>query len=641
MTLARQIDVGQTEVNTREPRPGFAVVWDPYRKGPLRDSDLVDRAGGNVLSSWGPVTVLGYGAGPLAPRTWSDTKGGGVFWGEIYHCQTVRAALSAVGVECGADPASLVAGVYAAWGETGFQRLEGLFCAVLWDPTTARLVFYRDGSCARALYWHQGNGWAVAATRLDLLTELPGVSGEIAAPGLHEYLRFLDVSPPHTIYGDIHALEPGAPAHFGGDRLVYLSPAVTGDENGYANGSVTNGKWRDSAAWQRISTRLRRQQKPSSNFPASLDALDAALRESIAARLDDARLTGVFLSGGIDSALLCAIAADMKPDAIAAFTVGFCEPGYDEAPIATGIADYLGVRHHLFTYEMAAYQEAFSGFLADIDLPFADPAGLPTWLLYRDCRVLIDVALDGTGADTLVGVMPARHTRLAIQYAALAPERLRRFGAALLRQIPGLAGYTPILDFEAPQDLLVRWKGWSRAEISALCDTEVNLDGTRFYRIYRQFSRGQHFQRYNALLGNLPDDRIHQAAEGSGLRVRFPYWDGKVMRLIQELPQAYRHTEAQPKRLLRALLERYVPRPLWDLPKHGFDFPFVSFLRLDDHALLDRYLSPGVVRKHALLRPALVERYVGQFREGDDSLSFRVWALLILFGWIEQHHASG
>lgn len=598
-----------------------------------------------------------------APASWFGPTSSGVFMGELYCADGIETteATSARrpdsdGAVAGApdgtmppatDPATLIPAAYARWGDELFDRLEGVYCTVLWDHERQRLVLFRDGSCARALYWYRGDDWGAAATRLDILTDIPGVTRTIAPAGLHEYLRFLDVSPPNTIYAGIQALEPGVAARATGANLEYAKP-VDGPKEARP-GSRFSGSLdarlarNDERAlgqdWPNASRHAKTPHPGRGNpgFDTCVDALDDALRASIAARLDRGRPTGCFLSGGIDSALLCAIAASIDREAVDAFTVGFDERGFDERPVAAGIATHLGVRHHCHAYDMATYAQAFDGFAAALDLPFADPAGLPTLLLYRECRKEVDTVLDGTGADTLLGVMPARHLRIATQYAARLPRALRHAVAAVLWHIPGAAGYSPVFDFDRPEDLLIRWKGWTRLEIEALTGQAASLEGSRFFRIYRSFGRDEHFERYSALLGNLPDDRIHQAAELAGLRVRFPFWDRRVEQLVRSLPLEYRYTRTEPKRLLRALLGRYVPRHLWDLPKHGLDFPFVALLRYDSFALIRQYLTSAVLERHGLVAPSLIRDYVRAFQAGDTRLGFRIWALVVLFAWFEHH----
>jgi asparagine synthase (glutamine-hydrolysing) len=154
-----------------------------------------------------------------------------------------------------------------------------------------------------------------------------------------------------------------------------------------------------------------------------------------------------------------------------------------------------------------------------------------------------------------------------------------------------------LFDFETPADLLICWHGWSASEIERLCGEPAQLERSRFFRIYRRFSSENRMDRYSALMGNLPDDWVHQAAQATGLRVRFPYGDAGVENLVRSLPQECRYNPEHPKRLLRCLLARYVPQSLWDQPKHGFDFPFVALMRHKGQALLNRHLAPALIRR--------------------------------------------
>jgi len=589
--------------------PGFAAIWDPRGRTVGPCCAWAQGRGGHHAHLSGSLSVYAFDAGGAGGvHTWDGDATSGVCWGELYNIAAVQEQLAEAGLQVAATlPAVLGAG-YALWRERLFARLEGLFCVVLWDHRERQLTMYRDGSGAKALYWYRGQGWAAVATRLDILMELPDVPRAIGPRGLHEYLRFLDISPPNTIYADVIALEAGLAAHFDGTELRREQPPAPAP---------------------------RRRQPPP--FETCVDRLDEALRASVTARLESDGSTGVFLSGGIDSALVAAVAASVRRDALDAFTVGFADHGFDEAPVAADVAEHLGIRHHRLQYSQQQYREAFEDFVAGADLPFADPAALPTLLLFRDCRRHVNAVLDGTGADTLVGVMPARHIRIATQYAAVLPRALRLTIGAAVRWLPPLAEYASILDFDAPEDLLIRWKGWSRGEIERLCGTPVSLSETRFFQIYRTFPRRDHFECYSALLGNLPDDRIHQAAELESLCVRFPYWDKTVEDLVKSLPQAYRYTDKEPKRLFRALLGRYVPRAIWDRPKHGFDFPFIAFLQQDDFSLVRRYLEPERLGRHGIVDTALVRHYARAFMDGDTSLGFRIWALVVLSGWLEHH----
>jgi asparagine synthase (glutamine-hydrolysing) len=375
------------------------------------------------------------------------------------------------------------------------------------------------------------------------------------------------------------------------------------------------------------------------DFETALDGLEAVLGRALAARLPPAGRFAVFLSGGIDSALLCALAAARAPGRVEAFTIGFEEPAFDEAPVAARIAAGLGVPHRVVRFSMAEYHAAFERWVAGIDYPFADPAALPTLLGYEACRQSYDVAIDGTGADTLLGVMPARHARLATAYGALVPAPLRRRLAEALAWVGPLSHYRPLLDFDDPEEVLIRWKGFTRREVERLCGGPVSLSDTRFYRVYRSFPRTAHLERYSALLGNLPDDRVHQSALLTGLRIRMPYLANEVQAYVRALPTDYRYTAAEPKRVLRALLARYLPPSAWNLPKHGFDFPFAALLRYQDMALVRCYGASSGRDAPGLFDEAVVREHLDRFEAGDDAVAFKVWALVVLQAWLA-HHAE-
>jgi len=135
----------------------------------------------------------------------------------------------------------------------------------------------------------------------------------------------------------------------------------------------------------------------------------------------------------------------------------------------------------------------------------------------------------------------------------------------------------------------------------------------------------------------MPSDRLSQSALITGMPVRYPFFDARTNRFLRQLRTDWRYLPGQPKRILRALLARYVPPQIWDLPKHGFDFPLQQFLAADDHALVRRYLEAGRWLERGLLRADLVRSYARQFIAGDQRLAFRVWALVVLGAWLESH----
>jgi asparagine synthase (glutamine-hydrolysing) len=513
------------------------------------------------------------------------------------------------------DPARRVLRTCRNQGAAALTGIDGQFRLILWERRLHELILYRDGSGAHNLYYHQHPaGGLVFADDLDLLAASPAVAKALARPSLHEYLRLLDVSPPNTIYAGVFATEPGAPCIYG-PRGLYRGEFKATQAQGAAG----------------------RTHAPET-LEAAAEALDRRLDAAVAARLDPAGTNIAFLSGGVDSALVCALAAARARGRVTALTVGFEGADFDESGIAQAVAQHLGVPHRVLRFSMSDYRRAFDELAAGTEFPFGDPAALPSLLAYRAARELAEVALDGTGADTLLGIMPARHQRLAIAYGTLIPRPLRRRLAVVMAEVPSLRPYIPLVGFDDPQELLMRWPGWTRQELEGLCREQVSLGHTRFYRVYAGFPRGAHWQRYSALLGNLPDDRVHQASRLTGLQVRFPFFDAGVRSLVESLDQRLRFQPGEPKRVLKEVLARRVPRSLWQVPKHGFDFPFADLLAAQRFALVREYLDPSRMAAWDLVALEPVRQVTSAFLTGDRRVAFRVWALVVLFAWLEGHY---
>ena len=432
-----------------------------------------------------------------------------------------------------------------------------------WDRQGARLSLFRDDSSALPLYY----GTTPGGDSSGAMTSISSPAVRPSAGASHR--------PRCTSISASWMYRPPTPSLRG---CIPPSPG--------------SSWWQSRAASQGPSPRpARREVSVPADLESATDLLEAALTDAVARRLPGEGPVLAFLSGGIDSSLIAAIAARLAPGRVTAYTVGFEEARYDETPVAAAIAEHLRLPHQVLRLPVASYRPAFDAWTRAITYPFADPAAVPTLLAFEAARALAPVALDGTGADTLLGIMPARHHRLAARLGTWVPRALRPRIAQGLRAAGPLSGLAPLLDFDDPEEILVRWRAWPRREIERLCGGPVSLAHTRYYRIYRGFRPHQHLERYSALMGNLPDDRIHEASRITGLEVRFPFFDPEVVALVNALPMDLRYRPGEHKRILRHLLARHVPRPVWDVPKHGFDFPFRDLMRLHDHALIRDYLA--------------------------------------------------
>jgi asparagine synthase (glutamine-hydrolysing) len=535
-----------------------------------------------------------------------DGDSGAAFLGELYNAAELRRDLEA---RTDLSPAGLLLRARRRWPTRFFRRVDAIGVLACWCDGTLEL--YRDDSAARYLYYSILPAGGVAfATRLDLMLKLPGVQRRLSRPSLHEYLRFLDISAPHTLYEGIHALEAGRRLAWS-DGQARVDPIPTDDTVTARPGSIGE----------------------------AVDTLEGFLQASIERRLAGVERPAAFLSGGVDSSLICALARRVNPQTTAV-TVGFHGVAYDEAPAAGAVARHLRLEHRVLRFDRRQCIDALEALGRHCDQPVADPAAPVTLLALEQCGNRYGAVLDGTGADESVGVMPPRHVRVAVQYADRLPGYVRRRVAAAMSRLPWLRSYTPIFDFEHPAELMIRWQGFARQEIEALCDEAVSFEHTHFFRTFARFPRAAHFERYSALDDAMPNDRLHEAVAMTGASVRFPYFESRVDGFIRSLPVDYRFQPGAPKRVLRELLARHVPRALWDGPKHGFNFPLAEFLRAEDCALVRRSLDEARWHQWGLMDPGKVAEYGRRFIEGDGRLAFRVWTLIVLAAWLEAHTAD-
>ncbi len=523
--------------------------------------------------------------------------------GEIYNAADLCRQLGL------APESSLTQMLMVGWQRWSFNlltRLNGVFSLVLRDDD--KLLLYRDPSGLRNLFFYSGQSGQISfGTHLDALLARPEAKHRLAHRSLHEYLRFGDIAAPHTMFEEVYAVEAG--------QLL---------------------RWSTRGLEERKIPREGDDPAPPSSFSDAVEMADQLLQRSVRTRLTNADRPAAFLSGGMDSALLCAMASKFRKNTVA-ITVGFDTPDYDEAGVAQKIASHLGMTHNVLRFTRQEYLSSFERLGQSTEQPIADPAASATLLAFDHCRSRFDVVIDGTGADEAVGMMPPRHVRVAVQYGSLIPRGPRLMLARMLSATPSLKGYAPVLDFEHPADTMIRWRGFSRTEIEGLCDESVRFEHTHFYRTFRRYPRGEHFERYSALLNAMPCDRLSQATRISGMLARYPYCDRETDRFIRQLRTDYRYLPGEPKRILRALLARYVDVRIWDAPKHGFNFPMREFLSDQNYLLVRQYLDPERWRHSGILRDDKVHSYAAQFIAGDDRLTFRVWSLVVLGAWLSNH----
>lgn len=565
------------------------------------------------------------GAQPMRSRSGRSAI---VLNGEIYNHRELRRRLPGFPWRTGTDTEALVE-LWEREGEALLPALSGIFAFAVVDTASRSLHLVRDRLGVKPLFWRSAPGGGLAfASELRAVLAAPGAPPRLDARAVSEYLDFGFVPAPATIVDGVEKLPPGFLLEWR-DGRARPRPWWTLPE---AEAAPPAAGWREGL-WQRL-----------------VDAVRIQLRSDVP--------VGTFLSGGVDSTLVTALAV-REAGALPSFSVRFPEtPALDEGPIAAAVARRLGTRHREVTVLARDVGEAGPGLLTSIDEPFADSSLVPMHFLSRASRSDITVALAGDGADELfagyrryraarwlrrLDRMPGalRRRVVAPLVARLPEERTTRRGelgrrarkllaaAALppaaqalalarivsaaekLRLAPGLA---PVAEASLERLLAVREAAGGRDEL----DVRLRVD----------------------LALGLPDDmlaKVDRASMAHGLEVRVPFLDHRLVEHVAALPSSLKLRRGVGKAALLDVFHATLPRVVRRRAKAGFDAPVGAWLRGPLRTLLRDALAPGALADGGLLDAGAVAALVREHETGVADHAWKLWSLLVLADWTRRH----
>ena len=340
------------------------------------------------------------------PMTDPDTGVVIVFNGEIYNYRELRRSLMARGIDFTTQSdTEVLLRLYLFCGPSFLEQLRGMFAFALWDPRSRELLAARDRVGKKPFYYAVVDGCLLFASTFQAIrNELPGPS-RVDPARVHDFLALGYVPAPGTIDPRIAKLAAGA-------------VLVAGDD-----GVHTRSYWDIASAWAPF----------HGSREDAIDNLDELLNTAVAIRLRSDVPLGVFLSGGIDSSLVAAIAARHATERIQTFSIGFDEQHVDERKHAARVAEYIGAEHHVFSSRVESL-ELLPELVHHFGEPFGDPSALPIWLLARETRRCVTVAVGGDGGDEcFAGYEWYRTGDRLRRLASLSPSALRRLAASALR----------------------------------------------------------------------------------------------------------------------------------------------------------------------------------------------------------------
>ena len=592
-------------------------------RGPDDAASLVD---GPVALAARRLAIIDL-AGGRQPISSEDGRVHAVQNGEILNHAALRRDLERAGhrfaTRCDTE---VLVHLYEEHGDAMLEQLRGMFAVAIWDARGRRLLLARDRFGIKPLYWRAAGGVLSFASELKALRGLPGFSDELDPDAIEAYFAFNSIPAPMTIFRDVRKLEPG----------TLLS-------------------WRPGSAPQ-----LRRWCRPAPVEAGAVRTEDERelaaelaerLRDSVRAHLVSDVPVGVWLSGGVDSGLLAALAARESGERLRTFSIGFHERSFDELDRARLVAARIGADHHEAILGPQSV-ELLPQIAAAFDEPYADSSALPSDAVSRLTAQHVKVALSGEGGDELFGgYQTYAADLLAARFGAVA-----RFARPLVERIPSSSRRVS-LDYKARRFVraahlpaLERHHGWKEIlapEVRAQLLAGVHdgrpprdpLDQLR--ERYAQTAGAEPLARLQDvdLAPYLADDLLTKTDRMSmahSLEVRVPFLDPHVAQLAFALPTSAKVRGLAKKRLLRSVAATLLPREVARGAKRGFSIPMAAWLRGPLLPMARDLLAPAALARDGLLEPAVVTRLLDEHVARRDDHSRALWGLLCFVLW-QQH----
>ena len=600
-------------------------------RGPDDDGFYLDEVAGLGFRRLSIIDVTG-GRQPLANE---DDSLHLVFNGEIYNHQLLRARLESRGHRFRThSDGEVILHLYEEKGAALVDDLNGIFAFALWNPADDELVLARDHHGVKPLYYAERDGEVIFASEIKSVLASLRVSREVDPEAVAQYLVYQVVPQPLSILRDVRQLPPG--------RVLVRR----------------RGETRVRTYW----TPPREVERPVESVEEACEIALGGLRGAVRRQMMSERPLGVFLSGGVDSSALVALASEFVSHPLKTFSVGFVGPDEEllsEWPWARIVAERYGTDHQEFVLTEAMFRDAMPHAFSAMDQPTSDAIN-SYWVSYAAARH-VTVALSGTGGDELfLGyARDERLLRMHQQGRALAslPPRYVRWMADRIRRIPSahlwpsvaaaadsVRAYALLDDaFLSPEAMAINsaeqrdriLSSAVRAALGAarrpadflLDDVPADLDrpGDWLLRIEQR-----------AYLSYVLLRDIDAMSMAHSLEVRVPFLDPAYGEALARIPWQMKYRDGVGKWVLKQALKPLLPDEILFRPKMGFGLPYPVWMRRSLEPMLRDLLSPDRVARRGIFDAAETERLVGRFYGGDESVWRRLWTLFVFEGWASE-----
>ena len=550
-----------------------------------------------------------------------------VFNGEIYNFKQLREKLPGNGASLNTNSdTEVILELFERYGPDCFKWFNGMFALAIHDIQNNIVILYRDHIGIKPLFYYQDENNILFGSELKAIRKMHSKL-EVNIEAIPYFLHLGFVPGPLTIYKSVKKFPS---AHF---IQIKISP------------SGINCLEKNFTKFWNIESSI--TSSPITDEKDARNKLTDLLFDSVEKQLVSDVPIGTFLSGGVDSSLVTAIASSVSNKKVNTFSMAIDDGKYNEGAYAGQVASHLQTIHHEFRVKEEQVLDLVNTLIPAFDEPFGDSSAFPTMMVSRMAREHVTVTLSGDGGDELfmgygmyLWAKRLAHPLIPIirwplyKMSRLMSDRLKRAGnlfAYPLNEniITHIFSQEQYFFGESElEDLLVK-PVFSFNELNAITPGNRKLDETEKQSLWD-------------LNYYLKDDllvKVDRSSMQYSLETRVPLLDHRLVEFAFNLHRDLKIRNGTMKYLLKSVLYDLVPKEIFQRPKWGFSIPLSRWLKSELRFLLDKYTSEDVIKKYNIVKYAQVNKIKNSYLQGSDHLFNRLWLVIVLHWWLEENQS--
>ncbi|MCX7548390.1 asparagine synthase (glutamine-hydrolyzing) [Xanthomarina sp. F1114] len=538
-----------------------------------------------------------------------------VFNGEIYNFLDIKKVLIKKGYEFQTtSDTEVICAAYLEYGEACVNHFNGMFAFVIFDETKNIFFGARDRLGQKPFYYYHNGKEFEFASQLSVI-QLHHNNLTISKKAVTLYLGWSVIPDPYSIFNQIKKLRAG-------HLFTY---------------NLNTGEFKDKEYWD---IDYKGKNIYSGNFNQAVNNLDTILKDSVKLRLFADVPVGIFLSGGIDSSLIAALATKSTNSKVKTFSVKFEEDGFDESEYAQQVANHLDTEHHVIKCNYKEGKDLIKNFCYYYDEPFSDSSAIPSMLLAKHTKEHVTVALSGdAGDENFIGYHRYHWIRTGAKVNIL-PLFLRKVCAKILNLSSNyrLKTIANAITFKNTNEAyLASMTKLDTSWIDSNLDL-LDLDEVKYLKHTHKnlMERVSDFDLKTYLNWDI-NTKVDRATMAFSLESRSPLLDYRVVEFGRTLPTSFKIKGKNQKRILKEVLYKYVPKEIFDRPKSGFAIPLSEWFRNDLKEYVLTELSEENLKEIPCINPHIITKYIKQHMEGSWNRFWVIWQVLVLKQWLDNN----